>query len=435
MKKSAVISLITLLLSFGVQLLANRQLGPAARGDYALLLLLPQTAGALLAFGFPSAIVYFFNRGSEKFRLYFFASLSAIVGLGVIGTGICWWIVPEVFTQNNVPFSRGQLTLLAGGGALVVALATFAASATQIHPERHIFEKSRLIQVLVLLLGTVLLVGIDSLTPVALFALFCGSYFVQFAIALWVTLGNLRDLPSVPTARIELGFVRFAGSVFLMDACSTLAVNLDKFFLASRVSTAEIGVYAAAFALSRVFAPIAQTLAFRTFSESASMKAGDRSAHTVIRTRFIALFSLAAATPLLLAPQLVLSLLFGDSYRIAAVPLVILATEGVIGNVMWNAAQLFAADGKPGVTALRQAAGLVVLFLACPPLIAAWGITGCAVSLLLATLTRGAITLAVLWRQHGIAARSLLPGRTDLLAAVAPFLRRFNSFQTLYAKN
>jgi O-antigen/teichoic acid export membrane protein len=131
----------------------------------------------------------------------------------------------------------------------------------------------------------------------------------------------------------------------------------------------------------------------------------------------------------------VLSLLFGDSYRIAAVPLVILATESVIGNVMWNAAQLFAADGKPGVTALRQAAGLVVLLLACPPLIAAWGITGCAVSLLLATLTRGAITLAVLWRQHGIAARSLLPGRTDLLAAVAPFLRRFNSFQTLYAKN
>jgi O-antigen/teichoic acid export membrane protein len=435
MKKSAVISLITLFLSFGVQLLANRQLGPSGRGDYALLLLLPQTAGALLAFGFPSAIVYFFNRKPEKFRLYFFSSAAAIVALGFVGVMVCWWLVPSIFSRANLHLGRGELALLSGAGAVIVALATFAASATQIHPERHFYEKARLVQVTVLLTGIGVCFAMGSLSPLKLFFLFCASYGAQFAVGFFVSILNIRALPSAIATGFDRGYLRFAGSVFLMDAFSTLAVNLDKFFLASRVSMAEIGMYAAAFALSRVFAPIAQTLAFRTFSESASMKPGDRSAHTIARARFIALFSFATVAPLIVAPQIILSLLFGESFRAGSLPLVILAVESVLGNVLWNAAQIFAADGKPGVTAIRQAGGLVMLLISCPLLIALWGISGCATALLLATLTRGIITLVVLSRQHGISARSLIPGRADLRIVFAPVLRRLTFFQTQYAKN
>jgi O-antigen/teichoic acid export membrane protein len=145
-----------------------------------------------------------------------------------------------------------------------------------------------------------------------------------------------------------------------------LLIHIDKVVLLARGSMAEFGLYAVAFATSRLIGAVQDAVSTALYAGLAGTDVAAMSAKigTAFRATFVPML-VVAAIGAALAPWLV-QLVYGSEFAAMSAPFAVLLFECVIGGASWTLAQRFNAAGRPGIVFLRQSVSVLPVLVALP---------------------------------------------------------------------
>jgi O-antigen/teichoic acid export membrane protein len=172
------------------------------------------------------------------------------------------------------------------------------------------------------------------------------------------------------------------------DVMGTVAVYLDRALVVGFLEPAAMGLYVAAFSLSRVLNVFETAVISVLFP-----KASDRPKEAVVALTgravrvSTAAAVLAAAGLILLGPQ-VLGLLFSKDFTAAAAVFRLLVPEAVLSGIVMILAQAFMALNRPGVVTMLQGLGVGLSVPLLMWLAPRYGLKGVGMALLLSTSAR-----------------------------------------------
>lgn len=409
-----------LLLSTLTAIVLARSLGPAARGDYALVTVVAQWVLAFANLGHGQAQVHFVGRDRTLFPRA--ASNVAVFTLGATAAvAVVLWI-------GAAPL-RAAFPVLGG-----VYLLAVVASVAPLLLYTLLYELLRGRRAFALTAGITLFAYTAQLAVLGLFvgplalglAGAVGAWLVAHTLLAIVTVGAAwREggfaRPDVALLRgsLGLGVVSYATSLFIV-ATTRAGILLAALFLTS----ADVGVLVVAITLAELLWYLADPAAFVL----APVVAGDAAAAqrlTPLVTRLVG--ATAAALALLggvLAQPLVVWL-FGREYEASAAVFRWLLP----GVVIYSVARILVSDllgrGRPGLGIAGIGAGAAVSILAGVLLIPSAGVTGAAVAATLAYVTATAVVVAGYVRLTGLSWPALLIVRASDLQRVGSLARRF----------
>jgi O-antigen/teichoic acid export membrane protein len=253
-----------------------------------------------------------------------------------------------------------------------------------------------------------------------------GTYLaVTIGAGVLINLYSWVALPVRPHGRLPmrplLGFgVRAIGA----QVASFGNRQLDQVFLVSLVPTRQLGLYAVAATLSTLPLAMGQAIGSRAFGEVATAEDEGRTAARY--TRFALVAGLVFSALLALAAPIGVPLLYGQAFRGAVVPLLLLLPGTVAFSYSATANQALVSMGRPGTVTLTEVAGLAVTLVGLITLVPILGVRGAALTSSAAYFTR-AITQAVALRRAGVP--SMRPRASDFVEfyrRTMTMVQRFN---------
>ena len=202
--------------------------------------------------------------------------------------------------------------------------------------------------------------------------------------------------------------------------------NFDKFALAFLGGAYQMGLYTAAYSLSRAVPALQNSLGTVIFSKLAGT--GPKDAATTETT--LRVYRLTFMPTLLLALLLgvlshgVIELALGSDFGLATVPFTILCIEAAFGGASWLLAQQFNAQGKPSLVLARQALSMI-------PLVGlVWFIpteeaaVGLSLLMLASSIVRLCVTLHFFRRHLRVTTIRHIPSRDDIAQIIRLFRTR-----------
>lgn len=362
-------------LGIGVTFLLNavlaRILGPSGFGGFVLAATLTALLGLIGMVGFNEAFVRFI---SERLAHKNARGAALVVGKGLAISGVwllagaplAWLALTQIDLGLAAVGNVHTLAALIVACAVLLALQQLGAEALRgFHQLRlaSIFAGGQMGGLLTsaLLLGVVIsgaLVSDPSLTHVLvwfLLALLCTLPFTYRS--LWRTARSalLRDAtvgrePHVPTTRQMLGV---GGTMMIIHTLAFVTQQADLWIAGAYCLPEEVGLYGSARRLTLLTAMPVQIAMLAVISSIADLHVRGKRRHLQGLLRGTAtLASVPAAlalAPLLLAPGDVLALAFGDVYRGAELPLVILALGYVPLILCGNPVHALTMTGRHGI--------------------------------------------------------------------------------------
>jgi O-antigen/teichoic acid export membrane protein len=398
--------------SFVSAILIARLLGPSDRGLLAIMLTVATVAVALAGAGLASSVQYFASRRET--------SQPALLGNSLLYGAVLAAVFVPVFLVARGPL--GDL-LAHGRGGLVWVLAAAIVPLTFLDFTtagqlcgRLQFELWNVLLVAARLLTLVcvaLLVGVASLgVPGAIVATGAASLFV--IVVSCVTL--MREGRPRFDARLLAQEVLYGARAQVGQLFQFLNYRFDLLILSLFSSLAAVGYYAVAQTLAELVIYLGTAFQISVLPLVSRFEGDERQAATTqaaVRHHGVLALGVIALNALL-AP-LVLLFGYGDAFRPALVPLLVLLPG------MWflGTGNLISADlrgrGRPGLASLLKGAAAVVTVGLDFALIPRFGVIGAAVASSVAYAFFGVLSLVTLARLSGVPVRRLvLPTRADL---------------------
>jgi len=412
-------------LSVIAAVITARALGPVGQGAYTLALLLPYVALALTGLGIARATAYFVGRGDQTVGQALrgtFGLVARVAPFGYLLIGVVIWLRHQLPVDPFVGIS--DLVLVIGSTMLVLTL--LQNSLLAILQGRQRFGSYQ-VGVLVPQAASVVflflvLVPVNLGVLAAVMAAVAGQL-LGLAVTLRAVLALLEPQEPIIRWRLDPGYAAairpyslraYAGSVV-----NFLSWRSDVFLISLLLgATAPVGLYAIAFQW-------AERLWFLSNSISVVMlpriaKLGDAAEETRRRltplvARHVLWLSVLPALALgILAPWFVPAF-YGEEFAAAVLPLQLLLP----GVVLWNVSRILTSDlggrGRPGLSSMVDAGGLlanVLLNIAwIPPL----GIVGAALASTVSYSATTAVKILVYSAVTGVAWwRLLIPERSDI---------------------
>jgi O-antigen/teichoic acid export membrane protein len=333
-----------------------RALGPSGRGITVALTTVVQLAGFLFAMGVAQSLSYHVARRPQDGPRLFTTWLVMLVPLTALAIGVSELLLPTIFAGEG-----GEQAVSVGRwfmATIVVVVGLELNYGLLLGKEDFlIYNVLRFAQPALIAVSLAALWALDELTvESALIAATAGS-----ALVLAVGLG--RSAGRVGLGRFDLGLGRHTLWYGVRAQGNTLAANinarLDVVMLPAFVSTAGVGLYSVATNVSLIVPHMATT--FAGLVVPAAARDPERGPIKVVGSLHatLAVTALLAAVIAVFAGPL-LSLIYGDSFRDAATPLLLLLPGAVLlaGSAMLNAG-LYAAD-RPFTATLTQLLGMAV---------------------------------------------------------------------------
>ena len=348
-----------------------RALGPEGRGELASVVAPAQVLVFVLGFGVPGACAYFAHQHRRPTLVG--ASIATSVVLAA-PLAVLLWVLAPAYLADRDPMTVTAFRLLA-----VQALVTIVAQST--NEQRRALHGAgttyNLFRSLALLLNAV-----------AVAVLFVtGNLGLATALTAVVATAVVADVATLLAARLERPVIRartvrqvwsFGLRSWVGTLSNAMSGRLDQVLLVGMASSAQLGRYAVAVSAANVTIPIGQGAAsavlphlrrggLRSWAELV------RAVLTVGATATGVSLAVAAVAPLLLP------LLFGEGFRGALVPLLLLLPGQVAGAM----AEVLRADlssrGHPGQASLCQGIAAAVTVVLIVPAVHRHDIAGAAV--------------------------------------------------------
>lgn len=400
--------------------LLARTLGPSGRGDVAavltpLFLLVP-----VVAVGVSESASFLV--GSQRLSRRRALNAGAILALlyGGLGSVVVWFAAPVVLT--NFP----QLVLLLRLLGLTLPFSVLQVAMRGVSQGSGEFRnvvRERYAGVIgrILILVALAALGVVTVRTASLASVLPTVASMVLLIPIWQAARRDRPVDGLSSVRSAVLLARFGAMSWLGSLAGVLILRLDQVFLATQVSSVELGYYAVAASLAEV-----PTSAVGTIREIATARMATTGRfETVARTTstVLGLSALMAAAAVFTTPFL-LPLVFGRDFAPAIAMVQILFVAAAIGDPMGVIMGGLTGNGDGLRVSAIQIAGLAVnvgvLVLLVPPL----GGVGAALATLASYATTFALALKVVRARSGLPLRAFLSPYQEMATLLRAVRRR-----------
>ena len=414
--KNALIGLATNLAVFGLGILLSvvltRSLGEAGRGVYVILITTNSLVSSLVGLGVGTACRPLLAQGRYSLGAMNVAAALLAAGMGLVGLG--GTSLAFLFLQDSV--FQGVLY-----SHLLVALVLVPCTVYQFYWSMmmmglgHLLVMNKFALVLnltstVLMLGAV--GGLHAGIPGFLAA--WGLTTVTGAATAFCIAARM-DRPAWPSRALFHDLLSIGLRVHGADIAHYLFLRFDMFAVNALVGTAGVGFYSLATSLAEKLWLPSQTINDSAVGKIAQLPRAESALLTAKVTRTTLLIMVVLGVPFALVSPWLIPWLYGASFAVAVLPLVILlaGTLGFAGMMVLNN-YVLSQMARPGLLSLVAWAQLAISIPLYLLLIGQYGIVGAALA---SALTYGLAllgTLIVFVRDSGLsAARVLLPQAGD----------------------
>jgi O-antigen/teichoic acid export membrane protein len=412
--------IVTYLFS-GLTLVANliqgiviaRALGPDGRGVTVALVTVSQLAGFLFAMGVAQSLSYFIARRPEDGPSLLTTWALMLIPLTAVALTISELLLPTIFAAD------GEQAIAAGRWFLLVIVLVVGLELNYGlllgARDFFVYNALRLAQPMLITLACVVLWIADALTvDSALIAAFVGS---GLALAVGMVRAVMQVGVGAPVLRLGLTSLWYGLRGQGTTVANHVTTRLDVAMLPAFVSTASVGLYSVATNVSLIVYQLCNT--FSALVLPAAARDPKRAWIKVVGSFWA---SLAVAGGLALGLALfarpLLGLVYGDDFRDAAEPLLLILPGSVLfAGASILSAGLFAA-GRPFTATLAQVLGMVVTVVGLFVFLRTGGITAAAVISSVSYASVFVATLVAYKKVAGVAWRSFLPTPKRLRALV-----------------
>jgi O-antigen/teichoic acid export membrane protein len=375
-------------------LLVARTGGPAAVGTLALLRVLTWFTGLLLSFGLYGAAPFFLSGPGRSEPRYRSTLLAMAVAAGVVGVGL-WVAVSPLFGPRFLPELSPLLLLAAGISVPTQLLETTAKACSQGFDD---------------LTGSNRIIVLEELLFVPFYGLLVAagaSPYLAMIVALplgdvcnsscgWIRLwrrGYFRGAGR-PSLRLARHIAAYGTRAELNSVTQLLNGRLDFIIVTALVGPAALGIYSVASRTAELLRLPSLAINYVLFPAYARL--GGRSAVVEARAAIRRTWWVpaAVAVPVAVAAPVALPLVYGPAFRAAVVPTWILLAGLAGGSVYGVLSAFLSGVGRPGLTSIAQATGLVVTVVLDLALIPHHGIVGAAIASSFAYLTTTGVLMA-----------------------------------------
>ena len=418
-KKSSAITFatqgVTFAIGFAISIILARVLGPADRGTFALLMLIPSVLIMVGGMGLEVANVYFSANRKYKLDDIISNSLFATIALCSIIILICWAvsdarIVKEFLDKNNIAASYLWALIL-----FAMPLMFFNGFFSKILLGREqiirfnltnafqsILQLTSIFIILVVLGQGIYGAVLSYIIAVAGSALLVGFFIFRLGrIRFSVKLGLLKDS------------IRYGGKAYLGNMVQFLNYRLDMFLVAYFLDVSAVGYYAIAVGIAERLWMIPNSLATVLFPRVATI-GGKPANHLTCKTsRHTLIIVFALSLPLIALAKPVILLFFGSAFLPSVKPLVFLLP----GVIALSFAKILTSDlagrGRPEFGALAAFVSLAVNIPLNLFLIPRWGISGAAFASTIAYALASLIVTIAFTKMSGSLWRDILFMKAD----------------------
>jgi O-antigen/teichoic acid export membrane protein len=405
-----VFSGLTLVANLVTGIVTARALGPDGRGVTVALLTVSQLAGFLFAMGVAQSLSYFIARRPQDGPRLLTTWLLMLVPLTALAIAISEALLPTIFATDQQALDIGRWFMFSI--VLVVGLELNYGLLLGIH-DFLVYNLLRFAQPVVIALSLVVLWWLDELTvESALIASIAGSGLV-------LLIGLLRAVRRIgvgPPTR-DLGLtslwygVRGQGST----VAANVTARLDVAMLPAFVTSGSVGLYSVATNISLIVYQLSNT--FAALVLPAAARDPRRGQLKVVGSLWASLAAAAViALVLALFARPLLGFVYGDEFRDAAEPLLLLLPGAVLfaGSSILGAGLL--AAGRPFTATLPQLVGMAVTVVGLFVFLRIGGITAAA---LVSTVSYGTVFFVTLVAYKAVTGRAwawFLPTPSSLRA-------------------
>ncbi len=372
-------------------LLVARTGGPAAVGTLALLRVLPWFTGLLLSCGLYGAAPFFLSGPGRAEPRYRSTLVAMAVAAGVVGAAL-WAAASPLIGPGLLQELSPMLVLAAGIMVPTQLLETAAKACSQGFDDLAGSNRIIVLEELLFVPFYGLLVAAGASPYVAMIiALPLGD--VCNATQGWIRLwrrGYFRGAGR-PSPRLARNVAAYGTRAELNSITLLLNGRLDFIIVTALVGPAALGIYAVASRIAELVRLPALAINYVLYPAYARL--GGHAAKVEARTALRRTWWVPAAlaVPVAVAAPVLLPLVYGPAFRAATIPAWILLVGMAGGSVYGVLSAFLSGIGRPGLTSIAQAAGLVVTVALDLALIPHLGIIGAATASTFAYLTTAGV--------------------------------------------
>jgi O-antigen/teichoic acid export membrane protein len=404
---------LTLVANLVTGIVTARALGPDGRGVTVALMTVAQLAGFLFAMGVAQSLSYFIARRPQDASSLLTTWVLMLLPLTAIAIAISQLLLPAIFaTDGDQAIDIGRWFMFTI--ALVVGLELMYGLLLGRH-DFFVYNLLRFAQPVLTAVSYVFLWWRDALTVES--ALIAASV----ATGLTMTAGLGRTVrwigigPPIPRLGRETLWYGARGQG--ATAAANVTARLDVAMLPAFVTTANVGLYSVAtnvslivYQLSNTFAGLVLPAAARDPERASAKVVGSLWASLAV-AGLLALVLAVCARPLL-------GLIYGDDFRDAAEPLLLILPGAVLfaGSSILGAG-IYAA-GRPFTSTVTQVVGMVVTVVGLFAFLRIGGITAAALVSSASYAAVFVVSLVAYKRVTGVPWRRFVPSPANLRAIV-----------------
>jgi O-antigen/teichoic acid export membrane protein len=403
-------------------IITARWLGPAGRGQFQLLTLLPVVLSNFVKLGIPQATVYYMRRRGASASDVASNSIWIAVVMGAAAVGVCWWgrdwllanflkhTSPELLLPCLVliPFVLVQFYLLG------------VAQAQERFREYNLRQIAPNVLSLIGLVITLVLLGMGLAGAVLV------QVVIQVVMTVWMVVRVHRQAPLRLGWNPELarGMLRFGSKSYVQTLAATLHLRIDQYICAYFLTPADVGHYAIAVNLAMLLLKIPEasgTVMFPRLAASDEQTAHVATTRICRHTLFLLSLGVVAFG---LAGPLLIPWVFGHEYRGAIAPLLILL-PGTLSHALYQLlSRNFTSRGRQEVNIVAAGVALVLNVGLNVALIPRYGIAGAALANGLSYGVAALTLLVAFVRDSGHSVRETLIVRPAEIGEMANAARR-----------
>jgi O-antigen/teichoic acid export membrane protein len=384
-----------------VTVLVARDGGPSDVGVLALLRVLPGLAGVLAACGLPSAVGYFVA-GPDRDHPRLWPTIIAVMAAGGLAGTLVWFALAPLIQRFFIPSTTVAVVAVAGVTVLTQLPVSVAKASLQaledLRGSNVVMAGEEVAFLPAYLAGHLFGLRGPWLIVVALLVAD-----VVVAVGAWVRISRrVREtglqLSGRPDPELAGRVFRFGLRSQVGGVVGLLNLRLDFVVLGAMAGPAAVGTYAVASKYAELLRLPALAVTWVTYPRVARMGAstfGPRARRLMVPLLAGGLVA-AAALSLLAFP--LFPWVFGEQFRPAILPAVIIVCGLVAEPAAGVGSAFLLGSGRPGLNSLLLGAGLVVTLVLDVLLIPSHAAAGAAWASALAYLLTDVLLVLVMWR-------------------------------------